>query len=53
MDVSFVDEEPKIIKVGIQLMEDELLMYKSLMIKYQDIFTWSYKDLKDIPLEVA
>lgn len=51
--MSLKDEEQKLIKVGVQLTKDELLKYKSLVIKYSDVFAWSYKDLKDIPSEVA
>lgn len=53
MDVSLKNEDLKLVKVRIQLTKDELTSYKSLIMVYMDVFAWSYKDLKSIPLEVA
>ncbi len=47
------DEEPKYVKFGSQLNEEELGKYKALVMEYRDIFAWSYKDLKGIPPEIA
>ncbi len=47
------DEEPKYVKFCSQLNEEELGKYKTLVMEYQDIFAWSYKDLKGIPPEIA
>lgn len=40
-------------KVEVQLTKDKLLKYKSLLIVYQNVFTWSYKVLKNILSKVA
>ncbi len=47
------DEEPKYVKFGSQLNEEELGKYKALVMEYRDIFAWFYKDLKGIPPEIA
>jgi hypothetical protein len=47
------DEEPKYVKFGSQLNEDELGKYKALVMEYRDIFAWSYKDLKRILPKIA
>jgi len=53
VDVSYLGEEPRFIKVGSQLSAEETNQYKTLVVEYRDIFAWSYKDLKGIPPEVA
>jgi hypothetical protein len=53
VDVSYLGEEPRFIKVGSQLSTEETKQYKNLVMEYRDIFAWSYKDLKGIPPEVA
>ncbi|KAG0572008.1 hypothetical protein KC19_VG061300 [Ceratodon purpureus] len=53
MDISFEGEEPRMIKVGKQLTKEELEPYRALVMEYRDIFAWSYKELKGIPLEVV
>lgn len=53
LDVSFPEEGPRKIKVGIQLTSLELELYKTLVMEYRDIFAWSYKDLRGIPPEVV
>lgn len=53
MDISFEDEEPRRIKGGIQLIEEELEAYRALVMEYRDVLAWSYKDLKGNPPEVV
>jgi hypothetical protein len=53
IDVSFEEEDPKPIKIGSQLTDEEAEMYRALVMEYRDIFAWSYKDLKGIPPGVA
>jgi len=43
------DEEPKYVKFGSQLNEEELGKYKALVMEYRDIFAWSYRDFKGVP----
>lgn len=38
MDVSFEEEESKLIKMELQLMKAEFLKYKSLILEYWDVF---------------
>jgi hypothetical protein len=47
------DEEPKYVKFGSQLNEEELGKYKALIVEYRNIFGWSYKDLKGIPSKIT
>ncbi len=49
IDVSFPREEPKLMKVGAHLDRKELDDYRSLIIEYQDVFKWSYLELKGVP----
>jgi hypothetical protein len=47
------DEEPKYVKFGSQLNEEELEKCKALVMEYRNIFVWFYKDFKGIPPEIA
>ena len=47
------DEEPKIIKIGSQLTNEEVQQYKDLMLEFIDVFAWSYTDLKGMPPEIV
>jgi hypothetical protein len=47
------DEEPKYVKFGFQLNEEELGKYKALVMEYRDIFAWFYRDFKGVPPEIA
>jgi hypothetical protein len=49
VDVALQGEEPRLIKMGAQLTQDEIQNYKGLVLEFRDIFAWSYKDLKGIP----
>ena len=53
VDVAFEGEEPKMIKVGVQLSDKEVVAYKALVMEYRDVFAWSYQELKGIPTEIA
>jgi hypothetical protein len=35
------------------LIEESLNSLKKLLLEYNDVFAWTYKDLKGIPLELA
>jgi len=49
IDVSFLGDEPKLIKVGSHLEGEELEGYRSLIMEYRDVFVWSYLDLLGVP----
>lgn len=53
MDMSLKNEDSKSIKLRVQLIEEELINYKILIIKYSDVFSWFYKDFKNNLLEIA
>jgi len=53
IDVSFPREEPKLIKVDMDLEGEELKQYRSLIMEYQDVFAWSYLELKGLPRHIA
>jgi len=40
------EENPKMIKLSKSLLSDEILKYLELMREFQDVFSWSYEDLK-------
>jgi hypothetical protein len=44
---------PQTIKVNAQLVEENMSFLRGLLIEYKDIFGWTYKDLKGIPLELT
>ena len=48
INVSFPGEAPKRIKVGTYLEGEELEAYRALIMKYRDVFAWSYLDLKGV-----
>ena len=47
------DENPRLIKIGLTLNEGERKDLKELLIKFQELFAWSYEDMPDIDLEIA
>ena len=53
VDVAFKGEEPKMIKVGVQLSDEEVVAYMALVMEYRDVFAWSYQELKGVPNEIA
>ena len=40
------DENPKLIKISISLPPIEKVKYIELLKEFQDVFAWSYEDLK-------
>ncbi len=46
-------KNPQTIKVNVQSIEERLNSLKKLLLEYKDVFAWTYKDLKGIPLELA
>ena len=53
INLALEDEEPKMIKIGSQLTDEEVQQYKDLMLEFIDVFAWSYTDLKGMPLEIV
>ena len=47
------DENPSLIKIGSTLNEKEKKDLKELLIEFQKVFAWSYKDMPGIDLEIA
>ena len=47
------DENPRLIKIGFTLNEQEKKDLKELLTKFQEVFAWSYKDMSDIDPEIA
>jgi hypothetical protein len=41
------------VKINAQLETSKVLEVEQLLKELKDIFTWTYKDLKGIPLELA
>jgi len=48
-----IDVEPKMVKINAQLKTSKMLEMKQLLTEFKDVFAWTYKDLKGIPLELA
>jgi hypothetical protein len=44
---------PKYTKVNSQLTKEKIEELHMLLKEFKDVFAWTYKDLKDIPLELA
>ena len=42
------DENPRLIKIGFTLNEQEKKDLKELLTKFQEVFAWSYKDMPSI-----
>lgn len=51
--VEFEGEEPRQMKMGSQLEDEEIKAYCELVREYREVFAWSYKELKGIPLEIV
>ena len=47
------DENPRLIKIGLPLNEQEKKDLKELFTKFQEVFAWSYEDMSDIDPEIA
>ena len=47
------DKNPRLIKIGSTLNEQERNDLKELLIEFQKVFAWSYEDMPGIDLEIA
>ena len=47
------DENPRLIKISSTLNEKKRKDLKKLLIEFQEMFAWSYKDMPGIDLEIA
>ncbi len=47
------DVEPQMVKMNAQLEIGKVLEVEQLLKEFKDVFAWTYKDLKGIPLELA
>ncbi len=48
-----IDVEPQLAKINAQLKISKVLEAKQLLKEFKDVFAWTYKDMKGIPLELA
>jgi hypothetical protein len=48
-----IDVKPKMVKINAQLEIGKVLELEQLLKEFKDVFAWTYKDLKGIPLELA
>jgi len=51
--VEFEGEDPRQMKMGNQLGDEEIKAYCDLVKEYREVFAWSYKELKGIPPEIV
>ena len=47
------DKNPQLIKISSTLNEQERKDLKELLIEFQEVFAWSYKDMLGIDLKIA
>ena len=47
------DENPRLIKIGLTLSEQERKDLKELIAKFQEVLAWSYEDMLGIDPEIA
>jgi hypothetical protein len=47
------DAKPQMVKINAQLETGKMLEVEQLLKEFKDAFAWTYKDLKQIPLELA
>jgi hypothetical protein len=47
------DAKPQLVKNNAQLEIGKVLEVEQLLKEFKDVFTWTYMDLKRIPLELA
>jgi len=45
--------EPQMVKINAQLEISKVLELEQLLKEFKNVFTWTYKHLKEIPLELA
>ncbi len=48
-----IDAKPHMVKINAQLEISKVLEMEQLLNELKDVFAWTYKDLKGIPLELA
>ncbi len=48
-----IEANPQYIKINSQLTKEKTKELQMLFKEFKDMFTWTYKDLKGIPLELA
>jgi hypothetical protein len=46
-------EQPQCMKVNVQLMMTQTCSLRIFLHEFKDLFAWTYKDLKGIPLELT
>jgi hypothetical protein len=44
---------PQFLKVNLQLTKEKTKEFQMLLKEFKDVFAWTYKDPKGIPLELA
>jgi len=48
-----IDAKPQMVKINARLEISKMLKMEQLLKEFKDVFAWTYKDLKGIPLELA
>jgi hypothetical protein len=48
-----IDAKPHLMKINAHLEIGKVLETEQLLKEFKDVFAWTYKDLKGIPLELA
>ncbi len=48
-----IDTKPQMVKINAQLEIGKVLAVEQLLKEFKDVFAWTYKNLKGIPLELA
>ncbi len=48
-----IDVEPQMVKINAQLEISKVLEIEQMLKEFKDVFAWTYKILKGIPLELA
>jgi hypothetical protein len=52
VNIAPLEKEPKIIKMGTQLTDEEIVAYTKLFWEFREVLAWSYLDLKGIPPDI-
>ncbi len=48
-----IDAKPHMVKINAQLETCKVLEVEQMLKEFKDVFVWTFKDLKGIPLELA
>jgi hypothetical protein len=48
-----IDVQPQMVKINAKLETCKVLEVEQLLKEFKDVFAWTYKDLKGIPLKIA